>query len=159
MSLDQPDQERASSTATPSIRADLRDDHARLERRFQSVAAEASRGDPTELRRAWGAFERELVGHLDAEETHLLGTFADQEPEEARAILAEHAAIRAQLTQLGIDLDLHALDGVRIAAFIDELRAHARREHEHLYPWADERLDREARVKIRIALDAARRQA
>jgi hypothetical protein len=157
MSLDQPQHDEASSTATPSIRADLRDDHARLERRFQSLAAEASLGDPTELRQAWGDFERELIGHLDAEEAYLLGTFADQEPEEARAILAEHAAIRAKLTQLGIDLDLHALDGARIAGFIDELRAHARREHEHLYPWADERLGRDARIKIRIALDALRR--
>jgi polyisoprenoid-binding protein YceI len=128
-----------------AIQAVLSQDHERLERQFESIVAEASGGDPSTLRRAWQAFERELLRHFDDEEKHILPAFALQKPAEAHALFYEHQRIRNELTKLAVDLDLHCLRADRIADFVGELRAHARHEDDLLYPWAAHRLGEAAR--------------
>jgi len=135
-----------------SIRTLLGDDHQRLDRLFASIVAAATQGDAIELREDWSRFERALLRHLDAEDNHLLHAFRQHAPEEARALLAEHAQIREKLTELGVDLDLHALKAERVGAFVGELRAHARREEALLYPWAARQVGEEARAALRRAL-------
>jgi hemerythrin-like domain-containing protein len=111
--------------------------HQDIERAFEALAARAHEGDPVALRAEWTAFEAELESHLDMEERELIPLFCEQHPEEARALCDEHAEIRAALTQLGIDLDLHALRADAVTAFVEKLRAHARREDRLLYPWVE----------------------
>jgi polyisoprenoid-binding protein YceI len=154
----QPDQEQAPhgnispEAAEDAVRAVLAHDHERLERQFQSIVAEASCDDPIELREAWRTFEGELLRHFEDEEVHIFPAFSQQRPVDARVLLAEHERIRASLTRLGIDLDLHCLPADRIAEFVGSLRAHARREDEVLYPWAAHRLSEAARDRIRREL-------
>jgi polyisoprenoid-binding protein YceI len=150
------DAERDPGPPPDSIRTALADDRERLERRFQSIVATAARGDSSDLREEWSFFESELLGHLDAEEAHIIRVFADDDPAGARALLAGHTQIRARLTELGIDLDLHCLKAERVSAFVGELRAHGRLEEELLYPWADRRLDRRVRAQFRSALEVNR---
>jgi hemerythrin-like domain-containing protein len=118
------------------IRSMLSDDHQHLESLFRDVVATCQRGDPAELRGEWARFERELSSHLDLEEHEILPAFARAHLSEAQGIRDEHDAIRAALTELGVDLDLHCLRAERVEAFIQLLRAHARREEGVLYPWA-----------------------
>jgi polyisoprenoid-binding protein YceI len=134
----------------------LTDDHERLSRRFQSIVTEAFRGDPIDLREAWRDFERDVLHHLDAEDEHLLRAFGDDRPDEARALMAEHAAIRDELTQLGLDVDLHCLGPERVQRFADELGALARREEALLHPWAERELGEMAQAEIRLALAGQR---
>ena len=131
-----------------AVRAVLSQNHERLERHFQSIVTESSCGDQIALREAWRAFEKELLGHFDDEEAQVFPSFAHQKPIEARALLDEHERIRARLTKLGVDLDLHCLSAERIADFVAALRAHARHEDDLLYPWAAHRLDEAARERV-----------
>jgi polyisoprenoid-binding protein YceI len=130
-----------------AIRAVLSQDHDRLERQFESILAEASGGDPIALRKAWQEFESELIHHFDDEEAHVLPAFAQQRPTEASALLHEHQRIRGDLTTLGVDLDLHCLPAERVVDLVANLRAHARREDDLLYPWAAHRLGEAARKR------------
>ena len=136
----------------PSLRSVMADDHARLERLFDGLVAEAACGDPVELLDEWRAFERSLLAHLEVEEAHLLPAFGQSAPTEAQGLLDEHTQIREKLTELGIDLELHCLSADRVRAFIDDLRAHAAREEGLLYPWAARQLGGPARKELHEAL-------
>jgi hemerythrin-like domain-containing protein len=114
----------------------LSEDHAHLERLLQELVARVRQGDRATLRGDWQRFERELTSHMELEEQEILPSFQREHPAEARAIRDEHARIRAGLTEMGIDLDLHCLRAERVEAFIELLRAHARREEALFYPWA-----------------------
>jgi hemerythrin-like domain-containing protein len=114
----------------------LSEDHAALDRLFQELVTEARCGDRTTMGAEWQRFEAQLSTHMDLEEREILPNFAKEHPEEARAILDEHARIRSSLVEMGIDLDLHCLRADRVEAFVALLRAHARREEAVLYPWA-----------------------
>jgi len=117
----------------------LSEDHQHLERFFQEIIAWAREGEHASLRGDWQRFERELTSHMDLEEQEILPAFACDHQAEAQAIRDEHVRIRAGLTELGIDLDLHCLRAERVEDFIGLLRAHARREEALLYPWASHR--------------------
>jgi polyisoprenoid-binding protein YceI len=136
-------------TREAAVQAVLAHDHERLERQFQTIVSEVSRGDPLELRGAWRAFEVELLRHFENEELRIFPAFAQQRPADARALLADHERIRASLTRLGLDLGLNCMPAERISDFVDSLRAHARREDDLLYPWAAHRLSDAARERIR----------
>jgi hemerythrin-like domain-containing protein len=142
----------------PSLRAVMGDDHERLERLFDAVVTEAARGDAADLLDEWRTFEHSLLAHLEAEELHLLRAFGQSAPTEAEALLDEHARIREQLIELGIDLELHCLSADRVKAFIDGLRAHAAREEQLLYPWAARQLGGPARKQLHQALAVTRKK-
>lgn len=52
-------------------------------------------------------------------------------------MLAEHAAFRKTLDELGVGVDLHAVKLDVAQEFVNALRAHARREDQLLYRWAE----------------------
>ena len=139
------------SDARSDIReaAELLPEHHRvLDERLDRIVIEAQVCDAVELRAAWSDFERELLRHLEYEEAEVLPGFARDNPAEARAILAEHANIRATAADLGLSLDLHLLRSEAVENFVHQLKAHARRENEMLYAWARRRAaadDRPAR--------------
>ena len=97
--------EPVAHTSDTSIDAMLGEDHARLERAFDAILAGAERGDWDDLRRRWPGFERELTRHMDAEEIRIISGFGREHPREARMLLDDHARIRAQLTELGLELE------------------------------------------------------
>jgi hemerythrin superfamily protein len=123
-----------------SLGSMLAGDHHRLDRAFDAIVTRAQGGDYQELETEWHRFQGELLAHLDAEERHLIPALAKDRPAAAETLLAEHRQIRDRLLELGVDLDLHCLRAERVAAFVDALRAHARREEGMFYPWADGRL-------------------
>jgi hemerythrin superfamily protein len=114
-------------------------EHGQLDALFQDVLADARCEDPAGLRSEWTRFERELATHMELEERTIFPGFAHEHPEEARALRDEHARIRAGLVEMGVDLDLHCLRADRVEAFVNLLRAHARREESLFYPWAARR--------------------
>jgi len=117
--------------------AELLPEHHRvLDERLDRIIVGAHVRDAAELRAEWSDFERELLRHLEYEEAEMLPGFAADSPAEARAILAEHADIRATLADLGLRLDLHLLRSEAVEAFVHQLKAHASRENDMLYAWA-----------------------
>jgi hemerythrin-like domain-containing protein len=115
--------------------------HRGLEEAFKATVARAKiDADPSTARAAWDAFERELLAHMAIEEKDLFPWFGRVQPEEARALQAEHDVIRARLFELGLALDLRRLGTPAIDEFAARLRAHALREDLMLYPWTERHL-------------------
>jgi hemerythrin superfamily protein len=127
----------------------LSEHHHHLERLFLALVVRAQQGDCAALQTEWSLFERELLRHLELEETEILPRFGQHHPREARKILAEHAQIRCQLEEMGVCLDLHLLRAQAVEDFVRRLSEHARREETLLYPEARRMLDRQRRERIR----------
>jgi polyisoprenoid-binding protein YceI len=112
-------------------------DHERLERAFKDfVDVSRQRNDRADLRSEWASFECQLLAHLHAEEVSVFPAFVQSHAQEAQQLLDEHARIREQLTELGVELDLHCLGADRVDGFAASLRAHAAAEEETLGRWA-----------------------
>jgi hemerythrin superfamily protein len=130
----------------------LTEHHHHLERLFEALVARAQEGDHAALRAEWSRFERELLAHLEVEETHILPAFGRGHPREAARIWGEHAQIRAALTEMGVCLDLHLLRAQAIEDLVRRLAEHARHEEAVLYPVARRTLDGAQRQWIRREL-------
>ncbi|HVZ87862.1 MAG TPA: YceI family protein [Polyangia bacterium] len=131
-----------------AVRAVLYQDYERLERQLQSIVAQSARRDPIALRIAWQTFENELIRHCQDEGEHVLPAFAEKNPDEAQALLAQHKQICSNLSKLAADLDLNRLPVERIADFVATFRDHLRHENDVLYPWAAHWLEEAARGRI-----------
>ena len=118
----------------------LRRDHARLDALFTELLDQFAEGNQRQMRAAWTDLDAGLTSHLDLEDRRILPLLAKVDPGEARALGAEHVRIRRLLAELGVGLDLHLVQLDRVREFIDLLRAHARREDQLLYRWADREL-------------------
>jgi hypothetical protein len=137
----------------------LAEHHRDLDLRLAALVRCAQGGDGDQLRREWSAFERELLAHMALEEEEILPAFAHHDPAAARAALEEHTAIRAQVLEMGLNLDLHLLRADRVAALVQKLRAHALHEEQALYAWTGRNLPGDGRQLLAGALaDAARRR-
>ena len=142
--------------ANGTIGDELAEDHRRMEQLLEEIVREASSGDGDRLRRRWSAFEGALLAHLESEEMFLIKAFAAEHPLDAARIMTEHHGIRRRLTEMGVDLDLHCLRADRVAAFVADLRQHARNEEELLYPWTAARLDPSAAAGARRVMQMVR---
>ena len=129
-----------------SYRELLSHDHRRLDALFSDVLVRLGRDDREETAAAWNDFSVGLLAHLELEEREILPAFAAAHAEEARAILDEHAAFRAKLSDLDVAVDLHFIREDVARDFTEALRAHARREDALMYAWADEHLQRSVNV-------------
>ena len=114
----------------------LRADHHILAALAATVLEAVVNGDRTEAGDAIAAMQRSVLGHLAEEERELLPEYARHAPEDARAILDDHTAIRAALADFDVATDLHFLRANVVEAFLARLRTHAAREDEGLYRWA-----------------------
>jgi hypothetical protein len=70
----------------------------------------------------------------------MLPALARDQPEAAAALRRDHETIRAGLAELGVELEIHVLREETVQRFVGALRAHAAREDELLYGWADDAL-------------------
>jgi hemerythrin-like domain-containing protein len=120
----------------------LRHDHAQIDALFTELLDQFEEGSQRAVRIAWAALEEGLGGHLEAEERFLLPLFEQVDLREALGLRAEHVAIRRMLAELAVGIDLQLVQRDLARAFIDGLRAHAQREEELLYRWANRRLQR-----------------
>lgn len=129
-----------------SIRSRMVADHRELESLFGRVLDAFAAGDAREDTQAlWSELQRRLGAHLDAEEALLFPRFREVNAAEVTALLAEHTHLRGQLDELGVGVDLKLVREPVVRAFIDTLRAHAKREDALLYAWADDAADEATR--------------
>lgn len=133
----------------------LLEDHARLNGILTRLLAAFEANDREDMAALWNQLEAGLTAHMDAEEKFLLPVLARTEPAEARELLAEHADIRSRLLELGVRVDLHTIRLDSGRELIDLLRAHASKEDEILYEFADKHVDAETRASVLHAIGAA----
>jgi len=116
----------------------LLSDHQRLDELFARLLDDVHCGDWTVCQATWNRFERELLQHLESEETFLLPRFEREYPEETAVLRVEHESIRRLLADMGIQVELHALREQHARHFVESLRGHAAREELLLYRWAND---------------------
>jgi hypothetical protein len=132
-----PHDPHAGSHAHP-FRDALIAEHDRLDADLTALYQLVVAGEHEAAIRAWDAFEADLLGHLEAEELHLLPALAGHDPGRALTIAEEHARIRvfaAEIEMTAPDLEVPLASLRELAA---TLRAHGDREIVALYEWADE---------------------
>jgi hypothetical protein len=127
---------------TPDLAAaasHLRDDHINLERRFGELCLLAHDGDWHDLDEVWDGFVHDVEAHFEIEERQLFPRLAEQ-GRDSRALVAElvadHLAIRQTLEDLGLQIQIHVIRASTIDSFVSQMRKHAARENERVYPWA-----------------------
>ncbi len=120
-----------------NLRQLLLRDHERLEALFEELLEVFREGHQCEIRTLWTDFESGLIAHFAFEERFLLPLFAEGDPAEAAALRAEHARFCSTVAELGVGVDLHLVPLDLAHELIEALRAHARREDEVLYRWAE----------------------
>jgi hemerythrin-like domain-containing protein len=146
-----------------SLRQLLTLEHKRLDQLFEALLAALHADARDDAARLWGEFDAGLSAHMQLEEQHLFPVLSEAYPEEAAELRKEHDAIRTQLTQLGIGVDLHLTRAETVSAFVELLRKHARREDALAYQWAERELSAPSRVGgrhgLRELLESARGRA
>jgi hemerythrin superfamily protein len=116
------------------------DHHRQLEAACETLRVCTYTDEPDELVLRFRTFERAVLEHLKAEEHEILPVYAKHAPADAEAIFAEHADLRRQLFQIGIDVELHCVRAEALEQLVSALRAHAKHEDRQLYPWAQAHL-------------------
>ena len=114
------------------------DDHAEIEALVGDVTNAFRCGDRAVAAEAYGRLEKRLLAHIAREDELFLAVLERSDPDEASALAAEHAKIRARLFELGVGVELHYTRDTVIAELVEMLRIHARREEALLYRWAEE---------------------
>jgi len=128
-----------SSSAPAGSVGDLLGEHHRdIEAACLEIMSAALADDPRDLVLRWRAVERRLLDHMAAEEQVLLPAYQQAEPENAQDLRDEHAVLRDHAYEIGISIQLHAISCARLQQFVDELRAHTRREQASLYRWTEQ---------------------
>lgn len=118
----------------------LSDHHHRLELKGRDMVACAYTDDPLGLLSSWGELETELLDHMAAEEEVILPGYAAHAPGDADRIFDEHTRIRALITLIGVDIELHAIRAERLQRLVDTLGAHSASEDAAMYPWATDNI-------------------
>lgn len=104
------------------------------------MLAAAYADDSRQLAATWAELESELESHMAAEEEVILPGFGAHSPDDAAQIHLDHARIRALLTPIGIEVELHMTRAHRLDLLVDALSAHALFEDTTMYPWAEAHL-------------------
>lgn len=137
----------------------LEADHVYVDGLLAAVLAAARANDVPALLSTWNAFERHLLGHLDEEEMFILPLLVGENTPQAEWLRAEHNAIRHQVGDTGLAIDLHTVRADGIEQLAIHLREHARREQAWLYPWAEQALDEARMAHITRRLKAGWKRA
>ena len=84
----------------------------------------------------WTGFRRALLLHIQAEELLLIPEYGLEHPDDAEALMEDHAFFRAALDDFEVHLEVRLRNEHEVRAFTNRLDAHARAEDEGLYVWA-----------------------
>jgi hypothetical protein len=114
----------------------LRADHELMDDLAARVLARVAEDDREDLGDAVTYLQSHILAHFEGEERDVIPAYAHHDPHDARALLADHAAIREALAGLDVATDLHLIRLDAVRALLDKLRAHAKRENAGLYRWA-----------------------
>lgn len=120
----------------------LRQEHARLDGVFEELLRSYRSDDWSEVRVRWNDFETALRAHMQLEEEHVLPAFAAEHPDEARAVVNEHDALRAALDGFGVHVELHTFNLAEAEALVARVREHAAHEERTFYPWTESKAGR-----------------
>jgi hemerythrin-like domain-containing protein len=131
-----------------NVRTIFLEDHARLERLFVALREAFEAGDHDATRALWTELDEGLATHMRGEERYLFPDLAKSAADEVEALRREHDALRTQIAELGVAVDLRMVSAAMANAFIERLHAHAAREDALLYRWADEHLAGEPRAAL-----------
>lgn len=123
-----------------SLREHLLAEHQKLEAYFERFLNTVETADRPALMTEWTAFEKSVVDHFDDEEKYMFTLLEKSEPDEVRALRAEHDSIKAKIGDMGMKADLRGLRKEDVEALLADLKAHKEREEALLYPWADDQL-------------------
>ena len=136
------------------LKRQLMDDHGRMESLLQQFAqAVLSNDAPCDLQECYARFETSLQKHLDIEERCLFPIVEAKHCEQIEALRAEHQAIRAALSKLGMDLELHALRKPAVDELVSFLGEHADRENHSLYEWLESETNESSPGALMTALE------
>lgn len=141
----------APSSRHAGLRGELIRDHHRLDQLFSELRAAFDADAREDAARLWTDLDQGLSAHMAFEERYVLPAFRAVDSSEVDGLLREHDLIRHRLAELGIGVDLHAVRAEIVADFLALLRAHAHREDELLYRWAERKLPPEAQSAFRPA--------
>ncbi len=122
--------------------------HRSLHRAGEDLMGRAHEDDRFSLVAEYRTFEHQILEHMRAEEDVILPAFAEVDPVEAAAIREGHDAIRKQLEQTALEVELHCVRIETIASLLATLDDHAKREDRTMYPWAQVHLSDESRTAI-----------
>jgi hypothetical protein len=126
----------------PAYSVWLRADHEELDTLTKRALAIVEEGDSDAVRALIAEIEAKLVDHMNGEEATIIPRYATQHPEDAAALLQEHATFRRLFLELGVAGDLHLVRLGRVRELAAALKAHAKRENDGLYRWAASRGER-----------------
>jgi hypothetical protein len=121
----------------PMMTTWLKADHEDLAAMTAQALAIVEQGDSEEVRVLIADIEAKLSEHMDGEERALIPRYAEEHPDDAQALLAEHASFRRLLAELGVAGDLHLVRLERVRELAAAVAAHAKRENDGLYRWAE----------------------
>lgn len=124
-------------------------DHLRLEALYDELLNAFDAGAREATQALWSKLEQGLERHMQLEEALFFPQFDEVDPEEVAALREAHAQIRRGLADLGAAVDLKAVSPALAHEFIGTLRAHAAREDEELYRWANQALQADADLVLR----------
>lgn len=129
-----------SSSSTSPLYVYMVRSHTYLRELLAQIIAAMDANEREQVDELWTKLDHGLLAHMEAEERYVLPVFAHIDPTEARELLREHGALREELLELGIAVDLHCARCERSRDFADLLMRHAGREEALLYRWADQHL-------------------
>jgi Hemerythrin HHE cation binding domain len=131
----------------------LTDHHRDVERACRDLLHDTYGDDARELDAAWRRFEQRLLEHMAAEEDLILDAYARVDPDHAREIRRQHDELRALLTPLCLEVQLHVIRARTVEQLIAALRAHAAHEDRAMYPWAERNLPADTQRQLIARLE------
>lgn len=143
--------------ATLDLAALLGREEQYLEALFEDVAIAIEAGHEAWASVCLSELERALDAHFWLEERQLFPGLAMVEAARVTALRQEHERMRAELASLARSGPLRSASAASVRELVALLRAHADREGEVVYPWAEANLgphveaDLKRRVRERLA--------
>jgi hemerythrin-like domain-containing protein len=139
----------------------LLQDHHNIDERLNRLIAAVRADDREASQKRWAKVESMLLRHLDVEEMFIFPALAEEHAAEVERLRRDHAAIRRQLGEIGLSLELHTARCEAIESFCTALREHAEREDSLAYLFAERTLPvsvaRSIADRVKVAAGSVRR--
>ena len=121
-------------------RGDLRAEHARLDKIYQSLVDSFGGGEWTDVQAEWAVFEPAVRAHMAFEERVFFRRFCVAYPAfpvDAEVLELQHGELRKELDRFAVAIELHSVVQRDVAELIAMIRRHAVHEEEVFCRWLD----------------------